>query len=200
MFGGFGGLPGFPGGRFGGGSGRAGAHEEVVKLSCDCLFNRSTIERALLNKPQCPVCQFHFPTPGAQPSGRMSIYRDEGPCDGHEDSGTHVISYSFPSGVQGPQHPQPGQQYNGTERTCFVPDTENGRKTLDLLREAFRRGITFKIGTSVTTGRTNTVTWAIHHKTSRSGGTQRYGFPDPTYHERCAGECAALGLLVDDEK
>lgn len=173
--------------------------DPVVRLSCGCAFNRSTVERALLNKPQCPLCHFQFAELlGAMPSGTMAVWRDEEPCEGHEEAPTFVLAYSFPSGRQGPQHPEPGKEYHGTERICFVPDTPAGRRTVRLLREAFRRGLTFKIGTSVTTGRPNAVTWAIHHKTSRCGGTNAYGYPDPTYDERCAAECAALGLIIDD--
>jgi deltex-like protein len=175
------------------------AADPVVKLSCDCILNRSTVEQALTHKPQCPLCHFHYALPGAMPSGTMRVWREAQPCDGSEGHGSFVIAYSFPSGVQRRQHPEPGQPYSGTERTCYVPDTPRGRATLKLLKEAFRRGITFKIGTSVTTGRPNATTWAIHHKTSRAGGTQAYGYPDPTYDDRCAAECAALGLILDDD-
>eukprot|EP00304_Pavlova_gyrans_P001839 CAMPEP_0206051746 /NCGR_PEP_ID=MMETSP1466-20131121/32146_1 /ASSEMBLY_ACC=CAM_ASM_001126 /TAXON_ID=44452 /ORGANISM="Pavlova gyrans, Strain CCMP608" /LENGTH=444 /DNA_ID=CAMNT_0053426877 /DNA_START=83 /DNA_END=1417 /DNA_ORIENTATION=+ len=173
--------------------------DPVVKLRCGCKFNKSTIERALLVKPQCPLCSFHFALPGAMPSGSLVVARDSEPCEGHEDAATWVLIYSFPSGIQGPQHPAPGEPYHGTERQCFIPDTQAGNRTVQLLKEAFLRGITFKIGTSVTTGRPNTVTWNIHHKTSRGGGAQRYGWPDPSYHDRCAAECAALGLMMNDD-
>lgn len=175
------------------------AGDPVVKLSCGCIFNRSTVERALTNKPQCPLCQFKFTMPGAMPSGTMRVSHDSHPCEGNESFGTIVIEYSFRSGVQGPQHPSPGAAYHGTERVCYLPHNKPGERTLRLLKEAFKRGLTFKVGTSVTTGRSNCVTWALHHKTSRSGGAQNYGWPDEGYFERIASECAALGLLLDDE-
>ncbi|KAG8460602.1 hypothetical protein KFE25_011377 [Diacronema lutheri] len=173
--------------------------DPVVKLSCGCMFNQSTVERALLAKPQCPICRFQFEELlGPMPSGTMTVWREDEPCEGNDGARSFVLHYAFPSGRQGPQHPQPGIPYDGTERLCFVPDTTDGRRTVRLLREAFRRGLTFKIGTSITTGRANQVTWAIHHKTSRYGGTPAHGYPDPSYHARCAAECAALGLLIDE--
>lgn len=58
-----------------------------------------------------------------------------------------------------------------------------------MLAEAFRRRLTFKVGTSITTGAQNTVVWqGIHHKTSPNGGTSHFGYPDPTYFERVTSE------------
>ena len=43
--------------------------------------------------------------------------------------------------------------------------------------------MTFIVGTSLTTGQTNTAVWAgIHHKTSSHGGP--FGYPDKTYFSR----------------
>ena len=53
---------------------------------------------------------------------------------------------------------------------------------LSLLAEAFRRKLTFKVGTSITTGQPNCVVWqGIHHKTSPVGGATSFGYPDETY-------------------
>ena len=52
---------------------------------------------------------------------------------------------------------------------------------------AFQRRLSFTVGTSLTTGATNTVVWAgIHHKTSPGGGT--FGYPDATYLGRVTEE------------
>ena len=68
---------------------------------------------------------------------------------------------------------------------------------LQLLKEAFYRGLTFTIGTSTTTGYENTVTWnGIHHKTHLSGGEQRHGYPDPTYFPRLTDELALRGVKI----
>ena len=83
-----------------------------------------------------------------------------------------VISYQFPSGVQGPEHSNPGQYYQGTSRTAYLPDNHEGREVLQFLRRAFDARLVFTVGTSNTTGLSNQVIWNdIHHKTSISGGS-----------------------------
>ena len=43
------------------------------------------------------------------------------------------------------------------------------------------------------------VCWnGIHHKTSPSGGTSSFGYPDPTYLKRVKDELALKGLKFDD--
>lgn len=71
-------------------------------------------------------------------------------------------------------------------------------KVLGLLIEAFDRRLIFTVGTSVTTGLTNATVWAgIHHKTSLSGGTSSFGYPDPTYLNRVQEELASKGVTED---
>jgi hypothetical protein len=56
----------------------------------------------------------------------------------------------------------------------------------------------FTVGTSVTTGASNTTVWAgIHHKTSMSGGSSSFGFPDKTYFTRVQEELASKGVIED---
>ena len=72
------------------------------------------------------------------------------------------------------EHPNPGKRYSGTERQAFLPNNHEGRKVLNLLDQAFKARLTFTIGTSVTSGRSNTVTWNdIHHKTNPYGGPEK---------------------------
>ena len=90
------------------------------------------------------------------------------------DCGTIVICYSFPSGIQDSEHPNPGRWYDGTQRTAYLPDNREGREVLQLLRKAFDARLVFTVGTSVSTGRPNQVTWNdIHHKTNMYGGPER---------------------------
>ena len=85
--------------------------------------------------------------------------------------GTIIIRYYFPPGMQGPEHPHPGQHYEGTTREAYLPDNREGREVFQLLKRAFDARLVFTVGTSNTTGRPNQVVWNdIHHKTSRSGG------------------------------
>ena len=85
--------------------------------------------------------------------------------------GTIVIGYQFPSGLQGPEHPNPGRHYEGTSRIAYLPDNREGREVLQLLRRAFDARLVFTIGTSNTTGRSNQVILNdIGQKTSIFGG------------------------------
>ena len=87
--------------------------------------------------------------------------------------GTIIIAYSFPYGIQGREHPHPGEVYHGTSRTAYLPDNREGKEVLALLRRAFDARLVFTVGTSVTSGWRNQITWnGIHHKTNMSGGPQ----------------------------
>ncbi len=69
---------------------------------------------------------------------------------------------------------------------------------LALLVKAFERKLTFIVGTSVTTGATDTVVWSgIHHKTNTHGGSSCFGYPDPTYFNRVTLELADRGVILD---
>lgn len=71
----------------------------------------------------------------------------------------------------------------------------DGQALLKRLKYAFLHGLTFTVGTSLTTGRDNQCTWAsIHHKTSRTGGVRSHGFPDADYFNNCNAELDALGV------
>ena len=71
-------------------------------------------------------------------------------------------------------HPNPGSAFHGTDRTAFLPDTDEGREVLNLLQKCFMARLTFTIGRSVTTGADDCVVWnGVHHKTSPSGGHSR---------------------------
>ena len=90
--------------------------------------------------------------------------------------GTIVINYSFQSGIQGREHPNPGQSYSGTSRVAYLPNTPEGCDVLQLLRRAFNSRLVFTVGTSATTGLHNQITWNdIHHKTTTHGGPYGYG-------------------------
>lgn len=60
---------------------------------------------------------------------------------------------------------------------------------------AWDRRLTFTIGTSVTTGATDTVVWnEIHHKTESNSNHSGHGYPDPAYLDRVLLELAAQGV------
>ena len=79
-----------------------------------------------------------------------------------------------------------------------MPDNDEGRNLLKRLKYAFTHGLTFTIGTSLTTGQSNVVTWSsIHHKTNLRGGA--HGFPDPSYISNANEELDALGVPASSE-
>ena len=86
--------------------------------------------------------------------------------------------------------------YLGSPGSCFI-----FIKVLKLLRIAWERRLTFTIGTSVTTGATNTVVWnEIHHKTESSSNYSGHGYPDPHYLDRVLLELAAQGVEERQEE
>nr|XP_058946597.1 uncharacterized protein LOC131774566 [Pocillopora verrucosa] len=132
---------------------------------------------------------------GNQPPGEMRYRTERYSVPGYEGHGTIVIDYHFRSGIQGKEHPHPGQRFGGTTRQAYLPDTREGREVLQLLRRAFDARLVFTIGWSTTTGLPNQITWNdIHHKTSLSGGTFAFGYPDPDYLRRVKEELAAKGI------
>ncbi|KAK7915949.1 hypothetical protein WMY93_011710 [Mugilogobius chulae] len=93
------------------------------------------------------------------------------------------------------KHPHPGQIYHGTYRTAYLPDNQEGREVLQLLKRAFDQKLIFTVGVSRTSGMDNMVTWnGIHHKTSMHGGPQCFGYPDPHYLSRVKDELKAKGI------
>lgn len=166
-------------------------------LQCKHLFCRSCLKKAFAYKPVCPICgALYGMLKGTQPEGGiMDIGKDKSSLPGHEGFETVTIHYSIPSGIQKEEHPNPGQRYEGTLRTAYLPDSPTGRKVLELLRRAFDQRLIFTVGLSSTSGRNNFVTWNdIHHKTSRQGGPTCYGYPDPDYLKRVQDELKLKGI------
>ena len=135
---------------------------------------------------------------GNQPEGKMVVKQNkvgELPLESYESCGTYEIYYFFPSGTVGET------KYSGTQRCAYLPINDEGTEILELLKIAFQRRHIFTVGTSVTSGKKNTVVWnGIHHKTATGGGTKYYGYPDPTYFSRVKEELAAKGVFVSDIK
>ena len=71
-------------------------------------------------------------------------------------------------------------------------------QVLKLMIEAWRRRLMFTVGTSYTTGISDTVTWnEIHHKTELYGNHSGHGYPDPAYLANVVLELANHGVTVD---
>jgi deltex-like protein len=177
-----------------------GDSNDVVQLSkCqghmfhkDCIIH--CYQQSFL---KCPICSTVYGTfVGTQPNGTMTVTKSSSKLPGYNKCGTITVNYHFPGGTQGPEHPNPGQHYEGTSRTGYFPDNEEGNKVVNLLKIAWDRKLIFRVGMSVTTGLDNCVVWnGVHHKTSTSGGASNYGYPDETYLERVKDELALKGVV-----
>lgn len=147
---------------------------------------------------QCPVCRLIYGEKrGNQPPGTMNWTRIPRALPGFPNTNTIQITYDIPSGIQGPEHPNPGQAYYavGFPRVCYLPDNNLGSRVLRLLQIAFERRLIFTIGRSITTGREDVITWnEIHHKTELGPSTSGHGYPDTSYLERTLAELAAQGV------
>ena len=74
-------------------------------------------------------------------------------------------------------------------------------QVLKLLKVAWERKLTFTVGTSVTTGATDTVVWnEIHHKTESHSNHSGHGYPDPNYLDNILMELAAQGVEEEEEE
>ncbi|XP_012584575.1 PREDICTED: probable E3 ubiquitin-protein ligase DTX2 isoform X3 [Condylura cristata] len=150
---------------------------------------------------QCPACKtIYGEKTGTQPRGKMDVFQFQVSLPGHEDCGTILIVYNIPSGIQGPEHPNPGKPFTarGFPRQCYLPDNAQGRKVLELLKVAWKRRLIFTVGTSSTTGETDTVVWnEIHHKTEMDRNVTGHGYPDPNYLQNVLAELAAQGVTED---
>ncbi|XP_006155706.1 probable E3 ubiquitin-protein ligase DTX2 isoform X1 [Tupaia chinensis] len=150
---------------------------------------------------QCPSCKtIYGEKTGTQPRGKMEVFRFPVSLPGHEDCGTILIVYNIPHGIQGPEHPNPGKPFTarGFPRQCYLPDNAQGCKVLELLKVAWKRRLIFTVGTSSTTGETDTVVWnEIHHKTEMDRNVTGHGYPDPNYLQNVLAELAAQGVTED---
>lgn len=144
-----------------------------VKIkACQHEFHLSCLQDSLKHNPRCPTCRKPLDCArGKSPSGTMTIQATNNDCPGF---GTGVkaieITYKIPSGKQMDYHENPKQRYSGTTRVAYLPNTVQGQKLLRRLKYAWKHGLTFRVGRSLTTGLANQVTWtSIHHKTSLHG-------------------------------
>ncbi|XP_051965115.1 E3 ubiquitin-protein ligase DTX1-like [Xyrauchen texanus] len=153
---------------------------------------------------QCPTCKaIYGEKTGTQPPGKMEYHVIPHCLPGYTDTKTIRIVYDIPAGIQTTEHPNPGKKFSarGFPRHCYLPDNEKGRKVLKLLIAAWDRRLIFTIGTSSTTGETDTVVWnEIHHKTEFGSNLTGHGYPDPNYLDNATRELAAQGVAEDNLK
>uniref|UniRef100_A0A3B4B2J8 E3 ubiquitin-protein ligase n=1 Tax=Periophthalmus magnuspinnatus TaxID=409849 RepID=A0A3B4B2J8_9GOBI len=151
---------------------------------------------------QCPTCKTIYGVKtGNQPPGKMEYHVIPHSLPGHPDCKAIRIIYNIPPGIQGPEHPNPGKPFTarGFPRHCYLPDSEKGRKVLRLLLVAWDRRLIFSVGTSSTTGESDTVIWnEVHHKTEFGSNLTGHGYPDPAHLDNVLEELKAQGITEDD--
>uniref|UniRef100_A0A671R355 E3 ubiquitin-protein ligase n=1 Tax=Sinocyclocheilus anshuiensis TaxID=1608454 RepID=A0A671R355_9TELE len=181
--------------------GKLGKCGHMYHLLClVAMYNNGNKDGSL----QCPTCKaIYGEKTGTQPPGKMEYHVIPHSLPGCSDTKTIRIVYDIPAGIQTTEHPNPGKKYSarGFPRHCYLPDNEKGRKVLKLLIMAWDRRLIFTIGTSSTTGETDTVVWnEIHHKTEFGSNLTGHGYPDPNYLDNVMRELAAHGVGEDNLK
>ncbi|XP_028409935.1 uncharacterized protein LOC114532591 [Dendronephthya gigantea] len=168
---------------------------------CGHTFCKSCIETAFTYQKKCPTCQEVYGiTEGDQPDGTMDVQKYSNSLPGYESYGCYVITYVIPGGLQGNNHPKPGQKFTGTKRQAFLPANKEGKVVLHMLKKAFKKKLIFTVGRSNTTGQEDCVTWNdIHHKTRLDGGPLHFGYPDPEYLKRVKDELKAKGIVPEKD-
>ncbi|KAL3856849.1 hypothetical protein ACJMK2_011560 [Sinanodonta woodiana] len=151
---------------------------------------------------QCPTCKtIYGEKQGNCPRGIMEYNFIQESLPGYEGYETIQINYTIQSGIQGPEHPHPGKRFSARAfpRIGFLPANERGKKILLMLIIAWKRRLTFTIGSSTTTGEPDTVTWnEIHHKTELGSNFSGHGYPDPKYLDNVTMELAIHGITEAD--
>ncbi|KAJ3586434.1 hypothetical protein NHX12_012832 [Muraenolepis orangiensis] len=105
--------------------------EKTTLERCGHSFCRSCLDQAFKVKKACPVCRLVYgQLIGNQPAnGSMVVERDPDlELPGHEGYGCICVIYSFPPGLQAPEHPNPGVRFGYPDPTYMVRVTEELRE------------------------------------------------------------------------
>ncbi|XP_045578911.1 E3 ubiquitin-protein ligase DTX4 isoform X2 [Salmo salar] len=193
-----GGPSGYKGGDF---IGRLAQCGHQYHLQClVAMYNNGNKDGSL----QCPTCKTIYGVKtGNQPPGKMEYHVIPHSLPGHPDCKTIRVIYNVLPGIQGPEHPNPGKPFTarGFPRHCYLPDSEKGRKVLRLLLTAWDRRLVFSVGTSSTTGESDTVIWnEVHHKTEFGSNLTGHGYPDPSHLDNVLDELKAQGITEEEEQ
>ncbi|XP_074552556.1 uncharacterized protein LOC141809439 isoform X2 [Halichoeres trimaculatus] len=100
--------------------------------------------------------------------GKMKSSRVPIKIPGQRKDSAIKITYNIPDGIQGEGHPCPGKPFKGGVFEAFFPDSDETRRLLPRLDQAFRKGLTFTVMKRETGAE---VIWdGIPHKTTVQGG------------------------------
>ncbi|KAK6313065.1 hypothetical protein J4Q44_G00164120 [Coregonus suidteri] len=181
--------------------GKLGKCGHMYHLLClVAMYNNGNKDGSL----QCPTCKaIYGEKTGTQPPGKMEYHVIPHCLPGYPEAKTIRIVYDIAAGIQTTEHPNPGKKFSarGFPRHCYLPDNNKGRRVLKLLIMAWDRHLIFTIGTSSTTGESDTVVWnEIHHKTEFGSNLTGHGYPDPNYLDNVLTELSAQGVGQDNLK
>ncbi|XP_074040861.1 deltex E3 ubiquitin ligase [Leptinotarsa decemlineata] len=177
----------------------------VIALPCSHVLHLECLNYSLREQQecnmhlhiQCAVCGcIYGEKHGNQPPGTMEWGIIDRSLPGFQTFRTIQIIYNIHSGIQGPDHPNPGREYYavGFPRVAYLPDNPKGRKILRLLNVAWQQRLIFTVSRSHTTGCEDVVSWNIPHKTEIGPSNNSHSYPDSGYLNRVIRELKALGV------
>jgi len=171
--------------------------EQIVKLNvCTHRFHQPCLEQTMaanIHHPACPICRRSTKEPlGKSPSGTMSVATSEQKCLGISDVNTIVITYTFLHGFQKSYNVQPGAPFRGIKCTAYLPNNTAGRDLQTRIVYAFRRGLSFLVGT---VPGTDICVLGICPKSHNSSiRATPISWTDPNYFQTCNKELDALSV------
>jgi len=160
--------------------------DPVYPGNCGHYFCKSCTKYFIEKTVICPVCKKENQFRGNQPVGYMTCRTEaRNSLPGYKEFGTIFLTFNFDNGIQGSEHPNPGEPYCGLFCTSYLPNNPAGQEVCSLLRSAFHARLIFTIGNCPATGEKNKiVSNGIELKWNRSGGPANCGYPDPSYLDR----------------
>lgn len=161
---------------------------ETMKTKCGVTMCSKCLDNVHVHCRVCPETE--ATTWGIQ--GKISSSKLHISIPGYTKGSGIKITYFIPDGIQGEDHPSPGEPFQGGQFEAYLPDCEKSRKLLPRLAKAFKQGLTFTV-----TGRDTEakVIWdCIPHKTSLHGGKSGNGYPDSNYLARLSEVLTSKGI------
>jgi hypothetical protein len=132
----------------------------ALSTTCHHVFHTDCIQRAFESAPRCPICRHPIGAPqGKSPPGTMAVSIIPSRCSGFQCDGSFCITYHVPAGYQRSYHDNPGRKHGGKCAMAYLPHNEEGKDVLKRLQFAFKHGLTFTVGTSLTTGLVDQCVW-----------------------------------------
>ncbi|PFX11753.1 E3 ubiquitin-protein ligase DTX3L, partial [Stylophora pistillata] len=119
------------------------SYQELVEpRNCGHTFCQSCIDNttdgSICSNQWC-ICE------RSQPIGSMAWRTEKQPLPGYPDYYSIAVTYNFPSGTQGWEHPTPGHPYHERFFTAYLPSNPEGQKICELLKRAFDARLLFRI-------------------------------------------------------